>query len=48
MAPPAPGRLSTITCCPHFSASLGPMVRAMVSTLPPGVLTTTTRIGLFG
>src|SRR5690606_11299824 len=37
----APGLFSTTTACPHFSASLGAMRRAVVSVEPPGGNATT-------
>jgi hypothetical protein len=36
MVPPAPGLLSTITCCLNASDSLAATTRAMASTPPPG------------
>src|SRR5512143_2468623 len=48
MLPPAPGRLSTMTCCPHASVSFCPTSRARMSVAPPGGNGTTIRIGLVG
>src|SRR5450759_2503449 len=48
MVPPAPGRLSTTTCCFQFSVSFCAMKRAVISGTPPGVKPTTMRIGLPG
>jgi hypothetical protein len=48
MLPPAPGRLSTTTCWPSFSLSLGTSMRTTASALPPGGKVTTIRIGLLG
>src|SRR5512145_1049109 len=46
--PPAPGRLSTITCWPRVSVSFIAIARAVMSGCPPGVKPTTMRIGRFG
>src|SRR4051812_46285683 len=48
MLPAAPGRLSTITCCPSLSLSLGVSARAVVSVPPPGAKPTIMRIGFVG
>jgi len=48
MLPPAPGRFSTTTACPHFSESFCPTMRASASEAPPGVWGTTMRTGLLG
>ena len=37
MAPPAPGRLSTMTVRPSTGASLSAMMRARISVVPPAV-----------
>ena len=44
----APGRLSTTTCWPSNSVSPGAMLRALMSTLPPGANGTTRRTGRVG
>src|SRR5512146_3515277 len=46
--PPAPGRLSTTTGCPHAAASFGATRRASTSAEPPARYGTTTWIGLEG
>src|SRR5688572_33251255 len=46
--PPAPGRLSITTCCPHASASLTPTMRASTSFGPPAGYGTIRRTGRFG
>src|SRR5471032_2005235 len=48
MLPPAPGRLSMITCRPRSSPSFWPSSRASMSLGPPGVKPTTKRTGLSG
>src|SRR5262245_7837031 len=48
MLPLPPGRLSTMICWPRDSVSLTPIVRASVSTLPPGGNGTTRRTGRAG
>src|SRR6266700_2565850 len=48
MLPPAPGRLSTITCCATRSESFCAIDRAMIWVPPPGGKATTKRIGLAG
>ena len=48
MLPPAPGRLSTITCWPSRSPSLGATMRTVASDEPPGGKVTIMRIGLAG
>src|SRR6478752_268583 len=48
MLPAAPGRLSTMICCPSRSLSFGVRARAVVSVPPPGAKPTIIRIGLFG
>src|SRR5262245_11978908 len=48
MLPPAPGLLSTTNGWPNCSASLGPSVRARMSTPPPGAKPTTMRTGPLG
>ena len=45
---PAPGRLSTMTCWPSRSVSLGARMRAMMSVPPPAEDGTTMRTGLAG
>ena len=47
-APAAPGRLSTITCCPSRSDNRLLSVRAMVSAMPPAPKATTSRTGRVG
>jgi hypothetical protein len=44
MAPFAPGRLSTITCCPSSLPRASPIARATKSTGPPGGKATTSRV----
>jgi hypothetical protein len=44
----APGRFSTTTGCPHFCRSFSAVMRAMVSTLPPGGTGRMNLIGLDG
>ena len=46
--PVAPGRGSTITCCPHASVSLLPTRRPTMSGPEPGELSAMMRIGLTG
>src|SRR5262245_17074603 len=46
--PFAPGRLSTMTCCPQDSVSFWPTVRASRSDGPPGAKGTITRMGRVG
>ncbi len=46
--PLAPGRFSTMTCCPSRSAIFGPMRRDMMSIVFPGGNGTMRRMGLFG
>src|SRR5262245_6103864 len=48
MMVPAPGRLSTTTCCPQASVSFTPNIRASVSFPPPGGYGTMRRIGFVG
>ena len=48
MLPPAPGRLSTTTCWPSRSPSLGATIRTVASVEPPGGKVTIMRIGLAG
>jgi hypothetical protein len=48
IAPPAPVRLSTTACWPHFSPSFCAIVRAVVSVPAPGENGTMKRIGLLG
>jgi hypothetical protein len=46
--PPAPGRFSTITGWPRDSASLGPSLRAITSSVEPGANAAMIRIGFDG
>jgi hypothetical protein len=46
--PLAPGRLSMTTCWPRLSASLGAMVRPMMSVTPPAPLGMIMRMGRVG
>src|SRR5688572_31684028 len=46
--PAAPARLSTTTCWPRYSESLGLIVRATMSVPPPGGKATMMRTGLEG
>src|SRR5258708_15239465 len=48
MLPAAPGRLSTITGWPHFSASFSATMRGIRSALPPAGNGTTMRTGFAG
>src|SRR5919106_2946164 len=48
MFPPAPGRFSTTTCCPHALVSSWPMTRATRSVVPPAGNGTITLIGFDG
>src|SRR5688572_1476636 len=48
MTPPAPVRLSTTNCWPHFSESFWAIVRAVVSVPAPGANGTIMRTGLSG
>src|SRR6478672_2908751 len=48
MLPPAPGRLSTITCWPSTSVNFGPSRRATISAPPPGANPTRRRSGFVG
>src|SRR5688572_7940927 len=48
MLPLAPGRFSTMTCCPSRAASGSPMTRALLSVTPPGAKGTMMRTGLTG
>ena len=45
---PAPERFSMTTGCPHISASLGPISRAVMSVALPGEKPTTMRTGFVG
>src|ERR1019366_3755727 len=46
--PPAPGRLSMMTCCPQAAVSFCPTMRARKSVEPPGGKGTMTRMVLLG
>src|SRR5262245_32432820 len=48
MAPPAPGRFSTTTCCPRRSASFSPSARETLSMPPPGGYPARNRMGFDG
>src|SRR5687767_15951185 len=48
IVPPAPGRLSTTTCCPRSSESLTDRMRAMMSGWPPEVKPVVRRTGRVG
>src|SRR5262245_61897094 len=48
MFPPAPGRLSTMNCCPVSSLSLAARIRATASLAPPGACGTIIVTGLVG
>src|SRR6185436_4384997 len=48
MMPPAPGRLSTMTCWPAPSLNFAAMMRATMLGCPPGVKPMTMRMGRFG
>src|SRR5258705_12930356 len=48
MAPPAPGRLSMMTCWPAIVVSCWPTMRLIVSVLPPAGQGTITRMGFVG
>src|SRR5690349_2078343 len=48
MLPPAPGRLSTITCWPSASLNRGLIARATISAPPPGENPTRSRNGFDG
>src|SRR5690349_221610 len=48
MLPAAPGRLSTMTGCPHFSVSFSATRRGIRSALPPAGNGTTMRTGFAG
>src|SRR5258708_5038716 len=48
MAPAAPARLSTMTCCPQRSVSFAAMARAVMSVPPPGTKGAMSRTGLAG
>src|SRR5688572_14321839 len=48
MIVPAPGRLSTTTCCPQLSVNFCPKSRASVSLPPPGGYGTMSRTGRAG
>src|SRR5689334_18558714 len=48
MRPPAPGRLSTTTCCPRNSGSLSATMRMTMSVAPPAEYGTIRRTGRLG
>src|ERR1700682_1520396 len=48
MVPPAPGRMSTMICWPHFCVSFWPTVRDATSLGPPAANPTSRRMGLAG
>src|SRR6476620_7880070 len=48
MVPPAPGRMSTIICWPHFWVSFWPTVRDATSLGPPAANPTSRRMGFAG
>jgi hypothetical protein len=48
MLPPAPGRFSTITGCPHLAFSFSATIRGIESAVPPAGKGTMMRIVLAG